>query len=46
MTKEVRIKGINTPNCQIPDKVLQPKQVEPLKLQLAILEVLLDLRDK
>jgi hypothetical protein len=41
-TKEVVIKG----NAQIKDKVLQHKQVDPLKLNLAILEVLLDLRDK
>jgi hypothetical protein len=45
-TKEVRIKGIDTPNCHIKDKVLQPKQVDPLKLNLALLEVLLDLREQ
>ena len=45
-TKEVVIKGCHAPNCEIPDKILQHKQIDQTKLNLAILEVLLDLRDQ
>ena len=45
-SKEVVIKGIKTVKCEIPDKILQHKQVDQIKLNLAILETLLDIREQ
>jgi len=45
-TKEVVIKGCHTSNCEITDKILQHKQIDQTKLNLAILETLLDIREQ